>query len=188
MWNTNSGHLSLLCGILWTKIGAAFKDTVESFFISLRSHVKTKYHALWIPCEQGAYKQHNSINIIQTRDYVKIGWESYIDRMMMTHGWDSPSRKDSPRSTPITSNVANCLMLLKSPPKKSSEAKQIAIKAGFSYCNVLGGLIYAYVISCLDIGFSVCFLARFANRPQVEHFTALKCVCKYLCEESSSYM
>jgi hypothetical protein len=161
-------------------VGAASKDTVESFFTSLRSHVETEYHAMGMPCEQGVYERYNGIDIIQTRDYVKIGCESYIDRMMMTHGWDSPTRKDSPRSTPITSDVANRLMLLEGPPEKSAEAKQISIKAGFSYRNVLGELIYAYVICRLDIGYSVCFLARFADRPHVEHFAALKGVCKYL--------
>ena len=106
--------------------------------------------------------------------------ESYLDRMLQTHGWDSPSVKDSPRSTPITSDTVNRLMSLEGPPEKSAEAKEIAKKYGFSYRNLLGELIYAYVICRLDIGFAVCFLSRFAGQPHAEHFIALKGVCKYL--------
>lgn len=31
---------------------------------------------------EGMYQQYNSINIFKTRDYVKIGAESYIDGML----------------------------------------------------------------------------------------------------------
>ena len=46
--------------------------------------------------------------------------------------------------------------------------------------NVLGELIFACVICRLDIGYSVCLLARFSDRPHEEHFDALKGICKYL--------
>ena len=56
-------------------------------------------------------------------------------------------------------------MNLQGPPEKSPEGKQLAIDNGFSYRNVLGKLIYAYVICRLDIGYAVCFLARFSDAP-----------------------
>ena len=40
--------------------------------------------------------------------------------------------------------------------------------------------MYAYVICRLDIGYAICFLARFSNAPHHDHFYALKGVCKYL--------
>ena len=53
-------------------------------------------------------------------------------------------------------------------------------KFGFSYRNLLGELIYAYVIVRLDIGFGVCFLAQYSTSPHEEHFRALRGMCKYL--------
>ena len=50
----------------------------------------------------------------------------------------------------------------------------------FSYWQVLGELIYAYVVICIDIGFAVALLSRFASAPAREHYLALKNVLKYL--------
>ena len=160
--------------------GAANKTTTEKFFTILRSHVESEYHALGVETNEGIYERYNGIDIIQTRDYVKVGCETYIDRVLQSHGWDVPTKKDSDKPVPLNPNIVNDLMLLEGPPEKSVEAKQLAKDNGFSYRNVLGELIYAYVIARLDIGFAVCFLARFSERPHQEHFVALKGVCKYL--------
>ena len=128
----------------------------------------------------GIYERYNGIDIVQTRDYVKLGCESYIDRLLQTHGWDAPKVKDPPNPVPLNPAVTNELMNLEGPPDKSEEAKELARRNGFSYRNVLGELIYAFVICRLDIGYAVCFLARFASKPHQEHFTALKNVCRYL--------
>ena len=51
--------------------------------------------------------------------------------------------------------------------------------------NILGKLMYAYVICCFDIGYAVCFLARFSESQHEEHYKALKQVCSYLCATKS---
>jgi len=76
--------------------------------------------------------------------------------------------------------TASALSLLEGPPEKSEEAKQLAHKNGFSHRNLLGELICAFVICRLDVGYAVCFLARFAKLPHQDHFTALKGVCRCL--------
>jgi hypothetical protein len=52
------------------------------------------------------------------------------------------------------------------------------LSVGFSYQQVLGELIYPYVVCQLDIGFAV--LACFGAAPALEHYQALKSTCKYL--------
>ena len=43
----------------------------------------------------------DGIDGFQTRDYIKVGAELYIDRMLQTHGWDAPgNRKVSPIQFP----------------------------------------------------------------------------------------
>ena len=123
-----------------------------------------------------------SIDIFQSRDFVKISAESYIDRMLQTHGWDEPKHdpKEPSKAVPLNPAAVNKLSLLTGPPEKSAEAKAISDKVGFSYRNVLGELIFAYVISQLNIGYSVCFLARFSDSPHEEHYVALKGVVRYI--------
>ena len=160
--------------------GSADKQTADTFFQILRQHVECEYNAMGVKTEEGMYERYNGIDIIQTRDYVKVGCESYIDRMLLSHGWENPSKKTPETTVPINPRVVDGLMQLEGPPDKSVEAKALAKEHGFSYRNVLGELIYAYVIARLDIGFAVCFLARFVERPHREHFQALKGVCRYL--------
>ncbi len=45
---------------------------------------------------------------------------------------------------------------------------------------MLGELIYAYIVCCIDINYAVVFLSQFSTAPSKEHYLALKGVCKYL--------
>ena len=165
--------------------GAASRRTAERFMETVRSHVESEYAGMGIELPQGMYQRYNGIDIFQARDHVKLSAESYIDRMLQTHGWDAPKHPDKvvdddTKVVPLLPSIASKLMTLKGPPEKSPEAKALSLKCGFSYRNILGELIYAYVICRLDIGYAVCFLARFADAPHEEHYRALKQVCKYL--------
>ena len=163
-------------------VGAESPEIAELFIQEIRKHVQAEYAAMGIETEQGVYQRYNGIDVIQTRDYVKVGCETYIDRMLQTHGWDAPSSKEHELTNPvpIQPTLAARLITLDGPPEKSPEAKELARQKGFSYRNLLGELIFAYVICRLDIGYAVCLLARFSGNPHAEHFDALKGVCRYL--------
>lgn len=162
--------------------GAATKETAELFITRLREHVEAEFAGMGIETSEGLFQRYNGLDVYQTRDYVKTSCENYIDRMLQTHGWDTPTEKakDSPKAVPMNNANANRLMTLEGPPEKSVEAKLIEKRFGFSYRNILGELIYAYVICRLDIGYAVCCLARFSGSPHEEHFIALRGICKYL--------
>ena len=66
--------------------------------------------------------------------------------MLQTHGWDSAKTQDDSKIVPLSPASVTELQTLKGPPEKSVEAKAIAAQNGFSYRNILGELIYAYVI------------------------------------------
>ena len=51
---------------------------------------------------------------------------------------------------------------------------------GFSYQQLLGELMYAYVICCLDISYAVTFMAHFSQHPTESHYRALKNIVCYL--------
>ena len=160
--------------------GAAKLETSKKFIECIREYVSAEYTAMGMETSQGVTQLYNGIDVIQTRDYVKIGCESYIDRMLQTHGWDTPPHKDSPNIVPLAPTVVEKLQKLEGPPEKSPEARAIERSYGFSYRNLLGELMYAYVIVRLDIGYSVCMLARYSGAPHEQHFKALRGVCKYL--------
>lgn len=162
-------------------VGAKLESTAKEFFRPVRQHVETECHAVGMEIPGvGICERCNGIDIVQTRDHVKIGCESCIDRMSQTHGWDAPLSKESVNPVPLNPTTAASLMNLEGPADKSEEARALARNNGFSHRNVLGELICAFVICRLDIGHAACFLARFADRPHQDHFTALKGVCKHL--------
>ena len=162
--------------------GAATKETAELFIARLRRFVEAEFAGMGMETSNGLYQCFNRIDVHQTQDYVKLSCESYIDRVLQTHGWDKPSHSEKVPSKPLPLNpaIANRLMTLQGPPEKSVEANQIAKLFGFSYRNILGKLVYPYVIVRLDIGYAVCLLARFSGSPHEEHYTAVKGVCRYL--------
>ena len=160
--------------------GAKDKPIAEKFITLVQKYVKAEFEGMGIETGEGLYQRFNGIDIFQTRNYIKVGCESYIDRMLQTHGWESPKHKDPPNLVPIQPSITDRLMTLVGPTEHSPEAKALAHRFGFSYRNLLGELVYAYVICRLDIGYAVCFLSRFSATPHEEHYSALKNVCRYL--------
>jgi hypothetical protein len=114
---------------------------------------------------RGAFSQYNGVDIHQTRDYIKLSCESYIDRVLQTHGWASPDHQQSDRhdQVPLSPSLITTLGTKKGPAENTPEYRDIAAAAGFGYRQVLGELIYAYVVGRLDIGYAVTFLARFSQ-------------------------
>ena len=39
----------------------------------------------------GMHLKYNGLDVHQTAHYIKIHCKTYIDKMLQTHGWDSPS-------------------------------------------------------------------------------------------------
>ena len=62
------------------------------------------------------------------------------------------------------------------PEEGTAEHKALEREAGFSFRQVLGELMYAYVIARCDIGYAVTFMARYAARPGRAHYQTLKSI------------
>ena len=161
-------------------IGAKNKETAQSFIDALREHVNVEFDGMGKRTDSGVHERFNGMEITQTRDYIKIGCETYIDRMMETHGWDKPPQRETKFPVPIVPSLAERLHKVEGPKEKTAEARALESKHGFSYRNLLGELMYAYVICRVDIGYAICLLARFSTNPGDEHFHALRAVTKYL--------
>jgi hypothetical protein len=67
------------------------------------------------------------------------------------------------------------------PAEGTLEHRELEAGVGFGYCQVLGELVYAYVVCELDIGFAITLLLKFTSAPAREHYLALKNIVRYLC-------
>jgi hypothetical protein len=80
----------------------------------------------------------------------------------------------------MSSELSTHLQCISGPAENTPEATNLQKQAGFSYRQVLGELVYTYVLSRPDIGYAVTLLSRFSAAPALEHYQALKGICKYL--------
>ena len=156
--------------------------TAEKLIALINDRVTTESKGMGtVVARKGHHIMYNSIDLYQTRDYVKVACDTYIDRLLQTHGWsESANDEDASDASPITDDVAKTLYDVKGPVEESPEFRELRDKVGFSYRQLLGELMFAYVVARPDIGFAVCFLVRFSACPHEKHYDALKCVAKYL--------
>jgi Reverse transcriptase (RNA-dependent DNA polymerase) len=107
--------------------------------------------------KQGIISKYNGIDVLQSRDYVKLSCESYIDKLLVAHGWEVPRRTDectlSKHFEPLPQNVIPQLYNDIGPPEYTKAHSDLESSMKFSYRALLGELLYAFVISRPDIGY-----------------------------------
>jgi len=131
---------------------------------------------------KGLGKKYNGLDILQTTNYIKIHCESYIDKILLSHGWTNPDLKEPNRHdmVPLSPNAVEWLQRLVGPLEGTKEHTEIEAKPNFSYRGLLGELLYAFIIIHIEIGNAIQFLSKFSMNPHMDHYLALKGVCQYL--------
>ena len=117
------------------------------------------------------------------RDYIRLHCVQYIDRILQSHGWAAPGHHESDRhdKPPLSKDAVDKLEQLDAGPIEGTPAHHaLQSKMGFSFCQVMGELIFAMVVCRFDIGYALSYLSRFATAPCEEHYQALKRTCCYL--------
>ena len=163
-------------------VAASSKAVATQLIDHINSRVTTENKGIGVRDDQGIGIQYNGVDIHQTRDYIKLSCESYISRLLQTHGWSTPDGRTSDRhdSVPLSPDAVPRLYEATGAPEGTSEHRALEAKVGYPYRQVLGELIYAYVVCRLDIGYAIALLAQFAQAPAEIHYVALKNVCRYL--------
>ena len=112
--------------------------------------------------DEGVLELFNGVDSIQSRHYIQVTCESYIDRFLEHHGWSSPGNRES-SDCPIE-------------PIAMSTIPQLFLEydAAANYRSILGCVIYVYIVARIDIGFAVTLLARFSDHPVKIHFDSLR--------------
>jgi hypothetical protein len=131
----------------------------------------------------GLIDDFNGIDVIQTQDYISLSSESYIRRVLKTHGWDRPSPSEPSSTKPVSPLPADAVSLLfatSGPAEHTTEHAALESKHKFGYRTLLGELLFAYVTCRPDIGYAITTLSKFATCPADIHYTSLKGLAKYL--------
>jgi hypothetical protein len=105
-----------------------------------RSHTTSTSQGIGDITTNGACCCYNGVDIWQTRDYVIISCKTYIDCLLQTHGWSTPSPNESDRHDcfPLSSDTANSLQLLQGPDEGTKEHTALEISVGFHINRSLG--------------------------------------------------
>ena len=53
---------------------------------NIQEHVQAKFAGMGVKLPEGVHPQYSSVDVFQTKDYTKVGTESYINHMLQTHG------------------------------------------------------------------------------------------------------
>jgi hypothetical protein len=137
-----------------------------------------------IVAEDGLMSHYNGIDIVQARDYIKINAETYIDKILKVHGWETASSTEYHLVEPIHPSAVREIEET-APPEMEAESLANEKNAGFPYRSSVGELLYAYVTCRLDIGYTMGELSKFSTRSAPCHYNALKHIYRYLRQTKS---
>ena len=149
-----NGELVLVCHQVDDFAIASVSPTAAKKLITvINAHATTESKGTGVLDSQGLCIHYNGIDVHQTRDYIKLSCETYIDHVLQTHGWDKPGARETDHfdSIPMTPNLATALVQLTGPSKDTQEHHDLETEAGFGYHQVLGELVYAYVVCQFNI-------------------------------------
>ena len=131
----------------------------------------------------GLLDLYNSLDIIQTHDYVKIICLTYLDKISLKHlsNWmkifDAPMGKPTP--LPGWESFIKTFLLAIGDPDHAHQDK-LAKDMGFGYRSGIGELIYAMVTCRPDISYAVVGCTQSSVCPAEIHYHAVKHILKYL--------
>ena len=123
----------------------------------------------------------NGVDVHQYDQSIVLSAERYIDRVMVSHGWEKSTDTDK-YSVPLSPTSLETLYKHVGPPEGTPEAATLSRKHGFAFRGLLGELLYAYTTCCPDIGYAVVTLSKFSTCPYDVHYSLLKRVANSLHE------
>ena len=116
----------------------------------------------------GLMDDFNGVDVQQYDDSIVLSSHKYIDCVLQTHGWETPTAAeyDSKHPTPMSIDAIDSMYKHVGPAEGTPAHAALAAKHGFSYRTLLGELLYAYVTCRPDIGYATITLSKFSICPQ----------------------
>jgi Reverse transcriptase (RNA-dependent DNA polymerase) len=154
-------------------------DTARAFIAALGQHVQLKGNDILTTS--------NGVQVEQSSDYIRVHCTQYIERLVTNHGWDTPADTDNSSChnnakshEPLSHKLIQQIDKEIGPPEHSPKGQTLVRERVFKYRQLLGELMYAYIICRLDIGYILIKLAQFSTAPAPIHYTCLKRIALYL--------
>lgn len=127
----------------------------------------------------GIIKRFNSMDVDQTKHFVKLSCHTYIDRITQHHGWTQEKYPQRPIPMRNESTYLATLELTEGPDDPKTQ-KALEHQMGFNYRQLIGELIFAMTLCHLDIAPAIIKLSQYSMRPAKCHYQAAKALMIYL--------
>ena len=119
------------------------------------------------------------MDIQQTKHYIKIYNDTHITKIVEAHKWNDilaamlplPMRNDPTYQRELDTMTG---------PANLEDKNELEVQMGFSYCQVIGELIFTMTMCRPDILVATIKLAQHSNNPAKCHFQAVKAIMVYL--------
>ena len=156
-------------------VGAPDASTCDLIFDKMDKHLKIPLKRL------GLVTMYNGVNIDQTKHYVKISCESYIEKISAKHldSWMRIFTMPTIGPTPLPTTSGFMKSFLAAEGVETGQ-KELESRMRLSYRSGVGELIYALVTCRPDISHAVVRCAQNCICPHELHYHAVKHVLKYL--------
>jgi hypothetical protein len=121
------------------------QPVAEALIAIINRHVTTASQGIGVHVPDGIHARYNGVDIRQTQLYIQLSCDTYIQRVLQSHGWETPGVNETDRfdSVPLTPELAQRLQELTGPPENTPAHKALEVQAGFSFRQVLGEIMYA---------------------------------------------
>lgn len=131
----------------------------------------------------GLITMFNGLDILQTKDYIKISCESYIDKIsdkyLQTWMRNMHIKANRPTPLPTGESFMKEFLSAEGNPDPKVQADLTATK-GFSYRSGIGELIYAMISCRPDISYGVVKCSQSSVCPAPIHYDGVRHMLKYL--------
>ena len=120
----------------------------------------------------GVISRFNGVDIHQTKQFVKISNETYIDKILQDKTWEPLNHSKAP--IPMRDDSDYNRLIENDTPLSDKDLIKTEHEFGFSYRQGIGELLYAMVTCRPDISYALIKLSQYSNFPAELHYMTVK--------------
>ena len=156
-------------------VAAEQESTAISLIKDIDSHMTIDIKDL------GLLNRYNGVDIMQTKYFVKISNETYINKLLKEHDWLLTENKPSNIPIPIKNETTFHQRVEKAiPPNNEKDTRLLQLEMGFNYRQAIGELIFLMITCRPDISYPLIKLSQYSNSPAKEHYECVKQLFQYI--------
>ena len=157
-------------------VSSSSVDISENVIEAINSKLSIQIKSL------GTIHRFNGVDIDQTRNYIKVYNQRYIEKILADKNWLDASIPNNTYATHIPMHHDNEFNknIEEATPIPITELSSVEKEMGFTYRQGIGELLYALIMCRPDISYPVIKLSQYSTRPARIHFEAVRGIYQYL--------